>query len=173
MPSAVRTSAISIWKKPIGYEEGLKEFENPFRAYWREPTEANAKPLEGFLNLMATQWQYTHGTRNPDSISPDTWTVDQYFQARPGNKSIQLWLFHDYGSNPPLYPAWQAYFRKHQPPTLVVWGKNDHIQPIAPPYKCDLKTIELHLLDTGHFALEEDGYKIGRPIRLFFDAHVS
>ncbi len=157
------------------YEEGLKEFWLPFRAYWRERTVANAKPLEGFLNLEATKWQYTHGTRNPEAISPDTWTVDQYFQDRPGNKSIQLQLFYDYGSNPPLYPAWQAYFRKHQPPTLVVWGKNDHIFPAdgAHPYKRDLKTIEFHLLDTGHFALEEDGDEIARLIRQFLNAHVS
>ena len=101
--------------------------------------------------------------------------MDQYFQDRPGNKSIQLWLFYDYGSNPPLYPAWQAYFRKHQPPTLVVWGKNDHNFPAdgAHPYKCDLKTIEFHLLDTGHFTLEEDGDGIARLICLLLDAHVS
>ncbi len=156
------------------YAEGLGKFWDPFRAYWKDRTEANAKPLKDFLNLKATKWQYTHGTRNPESISPDTWTVDQYFQDRPGNKEIQLQLFYDYGSNPPLYPAWQAYFRKHQPPTLVVWGKNDTIFPAAGahPYKRDLKTIEIHLLDTGHFALEEDGGEIARHIRRFITTHV-
>lgn len=157
------------------YEEGLKKFWDPFRIYWKQRTEANAKPLKDFLNIGATQWQYTHGTRNPGAISPDTWTTDQYFQDRPGNKAIQLQLFYDYGSNPPLYPAWQAYFRTHQPPTLVVWGKNDFIFPAdgAHPYKRDLKTLEFHLLDTGHFALEEDGDEIARLIRQFLNAHVS
>jgi pimeloyl-ACP methyl ester carboxylesterase len=156
------------------YEEGLKEFWDPFRAYWKERTEVNAEPLKGFLNLGATKWQYTHGTRTPEAISPDTWTTDQYFQDRPGNKAIQLQLFYDYGSNPPLYPAWQAYFRSHQPPTLVVWGKNDFIFPAdgAHPYKRDLKTLEFHLLDTGHFALEEDGDEIARLIRRFLNAHI-
>jgi len=156
------------------YDEGLEKFWDPFRAYWNERTEANAKPLKGFLNIGATKWQYTHGTRNPGAISPDTWTTDQYFQDRRGNKAIQLQLFYDYGSNPPLYPAWQAYFRKHQPPTLVVWGKNDTIFPAsgAHPYKRDLKTLEFHLLDTGHFALEEDGDEIARHIRQFLKRHV-
>ena len=101
------------------YEEGLGDFWAPFRAYWKDRNADNAKPLQGFLNLEATKWQYTHGTRSPQAISPDTWTVDQYFQNRAGNKAIQLQLFYDYGSNPPLYPEWQAYFRLHQPPTLA------------------------------------------------------
>ena len=118
------------------YDEGLKEFWTPFRAYWKDRNDTNAEPLKGFLNLEATKWQYTHGTRNPELISPDTWTTDQYFQDRPGNKEIQLQLFY-YGSNPPLYPEWQAYLRDHQPPTLIVWGKNDYIFPAdgAHPYK--------------------------------------
>lgn len=156
------------------YEEGLREFWKPFRAYWKDRTEKNAEPLRKFLNLGATKWQYTHGVRNPEAISPDNWIVDQYFQDRPGNKEIQLQLFYDYGSNPPLYPQWQAYFRKHQPPTLIVWGKNDHIFPAegAHPYKRDLKNIEFHLLDTGHFALEEDGAVISAHIRRFLNTQV-
>ncbi len=151
------------------YEEGLRQFWDPFRAYWKDRTDKNAAPLKGFLTLAATRWQWTHGTRDEQAISPDTWNVDQYLQDRPGNKDIQLQLFYDYGSNPPLYPEWQAYFRKHQPPTLVVWGKNDQIFPAegAHPYKRDLKTIEFHLLDTGHFALEEDGDFIAARIRAF------
>lgn len=157
------------------YVEGLKGFWDPFRAYWNDRTDANAKPLKGFLNLAATKWQYTHGTRNPELISPDIWTTDQYFQDRPGNKAIQLQLFYDYGSNPALYPEWQAYFRTHQPPTLVVWGKNDVIFPAdgAHPYKRDLKNLEFHLLDTGHFALEEDGDEIARHIRRFLQTNIS
>ncbi len=93
------------------------------------------------LKIDATKWQYTHGARDPTRISPDTWTIDQALLDRPGNKEIQLKLFLDYGSNPPLYPQWQAYFRKYQPPTLIVWGKNDQIFPVegAEPYKRDLK----------------------------------
>lgn len=156
------------------YEEGLRDFWKPFRAYWRDRTEANAAPLKKFLNLEATKWQYTHGVRNTEAISPDNWIVDQYFQDRPGNKDIQLQLFYDYGSNPPKYPAWQAYFREYQPPTLVVWGQNDYIFPAegAHPYKRDLKTIELHLLNTGHFALEEDGAVIAQHMRRFLTKHV-
>ncbi len=157
------------------YEEGLADFWKPFRAYWKNRNAETAKPLEGFLNIGVTKWQYTHGTRNPQAISPDAWTVDKYFLDRPGNKDIQLQLFYDYGSNPPLYPEWQAYFRKHQPPTLLVWGKNDKIFPAegAHPYKRDLKNIEFHLLDTGHFALEEDGITIARLIRSFLGKYVS
>jgi len=157
------------------YEEGLRDFWKPFRAFWKDRNAETAKPLEGFLNIGVTKWQYTHGTRNPQAISPDAWTVDQYFLDRPGNKDIQLQLFYDYGSNPPLYPKWQAYFRKHQPPTLLVWGKNDKIFPAegAHPYKRDLKNLEFHLLDTGHFALEEDGDAIARLIRRFLGKNVS
>jgi pimeloyl-ACP methyl ester carboxylesterase len=156
------------------YDEGLKEFWTPFRAYWKDRNDTNAEPLKGFLNLEATKWQYTHGTRNPELISPDTWITDQYFQDRPGNKEIQLQLFYDYGSNPPLYPEWQAYLRDHQPPTLIVWGKNDYIFPAdgAHPYKRDLKNLEFHLLDTGHFALEEDGELIASLIRKFLNANI-
>ena len=156
------------------YEEGLLKFWDPFRAYWKDRSEKNAEPLKGFLVLKVTKWQYTHGVRNPAAISPDNWLVDQYLLDRPGNKDIQLQLFYDYGSNPPLYPQWQAYLRKHQPPTLVVWGKNDFIFPAegAYPYKRDLKNIEFHLLDTGHFALEEDGDVIASHIRRFLTAQV-
>ncbi len=151
------------------YEEGLREFWEPFRAYWKDRSEKNAEPLKKSLNVGATKWVYTHGVRNPEAISPDNWIVDQYFQDQPGNKAIQLQLFYDYGSNPPLYPEWQAYFRKHQPPTLIVWGKNDQIFPAdgAEAYKRDLKNIEYHLLDTGHFALEEEGDQIAQLIRGF------
>lgn len=151
------------------YEEGLQDFWIPIKAYWKEQSPANADALRGFLTREATQWQYTHGTRNPDAISPDNWNVDQPLLDRPGNQEIQLAMFLSYGSNPPLYPAWQAYLRKHQPPTLIVWGKNDTIFPEsgAHPYKRDLKEVEFHLLDTGHFALEEDGAAIAGLMRDF------
>lgn len=156
------------------YEEGLREFWDPLKAYWRDPGEATAAPLRKVLELDATKWQYTHGVRRPEAISPDNWLIDQYLLDRPGNKAIQLQLFQSYGSNPPRYPEWQAYFRRHQPPTLIVWGKNDHIFPAegAHSYKRDLKNLEFHLLDTGHFALEEDHAIIAGLMRRFLDKHV-
>jgi pimeloyl-ACP methyl ester carboxylesterase len=158
------------------YEEGLPDaFWKPIKTYWRERTPDNAAPLVKSLEVEATRWQYIHGARRPELISPDAWLVDQMFLDRPGNKEIQLQLFYSYGSNPPKYPAWQAYFRRYQPPTLVVWGKNDQIFPEAGahPYKRDLKHVEFHLLDTGHFALEEDGDTIARLMRQFLLRHLS
>jgi len=152
------------------YEEGLREFWNPIRAYWADRSDANAEPLRGFLTLETTQWQYTHGVREPEVISPDNWGHVQPLLDRPGNQEIQLALFYSYGSNPPLYPEWQEYLRTNQPPTLLVWGKNDYIFPEegAHPYKRDLEKLEFHLLDTGHFALEEDGDFIAERIRAVF-----
>lgn len=151
------------------YDEGLREFWIPVKAYWKERSETNATELRKLLTMEGTRWQYTHGMRQPEAISPDNWLVDQTLLDRPGNQEIQLALFYDYGSNPPLYPKWQAYFREHQPPTLIVWGKNDPIFPAegAYPYRRDLKNLEFHLFDTGHFALEEDGAAIAEHIRRF------
>ena len=157
------------------YDEGLREFWEPLKAYWHDKTPENAAALRKLLTLQATKWQYTHGTRDPDAISPDNWNLDQRFLDRRGNQEIQLALFYDYGSNPSLYPKWQEYLRKHQPPTLIVWGKNDHIFPAegAHPYKRDLKHLEFHLLNTGHFALEEDGDAIASAIRNFLAKHIG
>jgi pimeloyl-ACP methyl ester carboxylesterase len=151
------------------YDEGLREFWDPLKAYWSEPNEKNKDALKKFLTVEATRWQYTHGVKNVNAISPDNWLLDQLLLDRPGNKEIQLQLFYDYRSNPPLYPQWQDYFRKYQPPTLVVWGRNDFIFPQegAIPYQRDLKNIEVHLLDTGHFALEEEGELIAELISRF------
>lgn len=151
------------------YDEGLGEFWEPLKAYWSEPDEKNKEALRKLLTIEATQWQYTHGVRNENAISPDNWIIDQSLLERPGNKEIQLQLFYDYRSNPPLYPKWQEYFRKYQPPTLVVWGRNDYIflKEGAIPYQRDLKNIEVHLLDTGHFALEEEGELIAELICRF------
>ena len=151
------------------YDEGLREFWVPLKAYWKDKSPRNEEALRKLLTIDATRWQYTNGVRDLETISPDTWTLDQHFLDRPGNAEIQLALFHSYGSNPPLYPEWQAYFRNHQPPTLIVWGQNDAIFPAegAHPYKRDLKNLDFHLLDTGHFALEEDGAPIAKLIREF------
>ncbi|MBX7221968.1 MAG: alpha/beta hydrolase [Blastocatellia bacterium] len=153
------------------YEEGLGPGFDAIKAYWKDPGDINTTQLRGFLKIEGTKYQYVAGTRNPHHINPDAYTFDQLWLDRPGNDAIQLKLFWDYRTNLLRYPEWQAFFRKHQPPTLVVWGKNDPFFPIAgaEPYKRDLKNIEFHLLDTGHFALEEDGEVIAGYIRAFFD----
>jgi len=158
------------------YEEGIGgEFWNPAKAYWQDRSPENADKLRSFFTLETTKWQYNNGVRNLEAISPDTWNMDQLFLDRPGNDEIQLALLYSYGTNPPLYPQWQEYFRKYQPPTLIVWGKNDDIFPAegAYPYKRDLKDVEFHLLDTGHFALEEEGDAIADHIRRFMTTHVG
>lgn len=157
------------------YEEGLREFWEPIKAYWQDKSPENAEKLKYLFTLEATKWQYTNGVRNLEAISPDTWTIDQHFLDRSGNEAIQLALFYSYGSNPPLYPQWQEYFRKYQPPTLIVWGKNDYIFPVegAYPYQRDLKDVEFHLLDTGHFALEEEGETISNYISQFLASRLQ
>tara|TARA_R110002049_G_scaffold305056_3_gene501075 strand:- start:16551 stop:17513 length:963 start_codon:yes stop_codon:yes gene_type:complete len=158
------------------YEEGIdNEFWNPIKAYWQDRSQENGDSLRSLLTLDATKWQYTHGVRNVETISPDTWGHVQPLLNRPGNQEIQLSLFYSYGSNPPRYPRWQEYFRQYQPPTLIVWGKNDAIFPAAGahPYKRDLKNLEFHLFDTGHFALEEDGAVIATLIEDFLVRELS
>ncbi|NQT12157.1 MAG: alpha/beta hydrolase [Planctomycetes bacterium] len=157
------------------YDEGLREFWKPLKAYWQDKSAKNGDALRGLLTIDATKWQYTHGVRNVERISPDNWNVDQRLLDRPGNQEIQLALFYDYGGNPGRYPKWQQYFRDYQPPTLIVWGKNDHIFPAdgAHPYQRDLKNLESHLLDTGHFALEEDGDRVANLIRGFLAKQVG
>lgn len=157
------------------YDEGLdNDFWKPFKKYWSDPSPVNRDALRGLLTLDATRWQYTHGTRAPAALDAATWTRDQQLLDRPGNVEIQLDLFLDYGSNPARYPAWQAWLRRQQPPTLIVWGRNDTIFPPAgaEPYKRDLRTLETHLLDTGHFALEEDVDVIARLMREFLGRHL-
>ncbi len=152
------------------YDEGIdNDFWVPIKEYWKNRTEEQGDKLRSLLTLEATKWQYTTGVRDLERISPDTWGHVQPLLDRPGNQEIQLALFYSYGSNPPLYPEWQEYLREHQPPTLIAWGKNDLIFPAAGahPYKRDLENLEFHLLDTGHFALEEDGDVIAQLIRDF------
>jgi len=153
------------------YEEGLPETWDPIRAYWADPSTANAEKMRGFLTLEGTKWQFTAGTRDPSQISPDNFWHVQYLLDRPGNAEIQLALFYDYRTNVARYPDWQALFREHQPPALIVWGKNDPLFPEAGahPYKRDLKDVEFHLLDTGHFALEEDLPFIAERMLAFLD----
>jgi pimeloyl-ACP methyl ester carboxylesterase len=151
------------------YEEGLRAFWDPIKAYWAEPSAENGDALRGFLTLEATQWQFTHGVADPAQISPDNYWHVQYLLDRPGNQEVQLEMFYDYGSNVAEYAKWQALFREHQPPALIVWGQNDHIFPPegAHPYTRDLTDVEMHLIDTGHFALETHGALIAEEMRAF------
>jgi pimeloyl-ACP methyl ester carboxylesterase len=159
------------------YDEGIdNEFWAPVKAYWKSPNGKEKRDaLRTLLTYEATKWQYTHGLAHPELVSPDGAAHDQFLLDRKGNDEIQLDLFLSYGSNPPLYPQWQEYFRKHQPPMLVAWGKNDKIFPAAGamPYQRDLKTLEFHLLDAGHFALESHGDKIAMLMREFLGKHVA
>jgi len=170
-----RVTAIVV-QNGNAYDEGLdNEFWAPVKVFWKDKSQANYAKLRPLVELDATKWQYTEGVRDVQHISPDAWTVDQAYLDRPGNKDIQIEMLHNYGSNPGRYPAWQAYFRKYQPPMLIVWGKNDKIFPAAGahPYLRDLPKAELHLLDTGHFALEEDSAAIGAYMRDFLGRTVK
>ena len=151
------------------YEEGLLKFWDPIKKYWGDPTPENRAALYFLSDPKSTKWQYETGVPDTSLLDPTTWLVDQAGLDRPGNLDIQMDLMHSYGTNVPLYPEFQAFFRKYQPPTLIVWGKNDFIFPAegAPPYARDLKNLETHMLDTGHFALETHGEEIGRRIEEF------
>jgi pimeloyl-ACP methyl ester carboxylesterase len=159
------------------YDEGIaNEFWKPLKAYWKEPNSREKREaIRKMVTYEATKWQYLTGAKNTELVSPDGPAHDQFLLDRKGNDEIQLDLFLSYGSNPPLYPSWQAYFREHQPPVLIVWGKNDQIFPPAgaEPYKRDLKTLEFHLLDAGHFALETNGDEIAGLMRDFLGKHVK
>ncbi|HET9983713.1 MAG TPA: alpha/beta hydrolase [Longimicrobiales bacterium] len=151
------------------YEEGLTEFWDPIKAYWADGSDAHRRALAGFVAPETTKLQYTDGVADVTRISPDNWVHDQALLDRPGNADIQMDLFYDYRTNVQLYPEIQAYFREHQPPTLIVWGKNDKIFPAegAHPYRRDLPDAEFYLLDTGHFALEDKADEMVPLIRDF------
>lgn len=157
------------------YEEGVTEtFRKLLGPLWENRTGATEKPVLDLFELEGTKFQYQHGARNPDGMNPDAWTHDQYGLDRPGNKLIQLDLQANYHTNLSQYDTWHAYFRKHQPPTLVVWGEGDPLFGVegAKAYKRDLNDIEVHLLNTGHFALEEDAEIIAGHIQRFLKAKV-
>jgi pimeloyl-ACP methyl ester carboxylesterase len=151
--------AFLIVQNANAYEEGLPDsFWAPARALWNEPSPANFQKIrDAAMSGEALKWNYTHGVGEIERISPDSWLIQEALLNRPGNKDIMVDLLYDYRTNLDRYPEWQAYFREHQPPTLIVWGRNDVIFPAsgAYPYKNDLKRIDFNLLDTGHFALEE------------------
>lgn len=149
------------------YVEGINmEAFSPVQPFWADWNAETEKPVRGFLAAETTKFQYTHGVRDLSAISPDAWHHDQTLLDRPGNDRIQLSLLHDYQNNVSLYSEWQEYLRKYQPPTLITWGKNDPFftEAGARAYLKDVPNAELHLLDTGHFALEEGSSEIASLI---------
>ena len=157
------------------YQEGLQSFWDPLRAYWADGAADKREALRSLLTLGVTKFQYTDGIKDVSRIDPANWIYDQVFLDRPGNSEIQLDLFYDYRTNVELYPQFQAFFRQHQPPTLIVWGANDTIFPAegARAFKRDLPHAELHLLDTGHFAFEDKGDEILPLMRDFLHRNLS
>ena len=158
------------------YQEGLSpEGWGPTFEYWRGKTsELEAAITSQVFSAEGLKWQYTHGTRNPESILPDNWNLDIAKFSREGQHRMQLDLVYDYQNNLKLYPTWQKYLRDNQPPMLITWGKNDAFfpEPGAEAYKRDVKNIDYNILDTGHFALEEEGEFIINKMRNFLTKSV-
>jgi pimeloyl-ACP methyl ester carboxylesterase len=136
---------------------------------WTDRTPEVEARLRSFFEMPVTRKQYLEGVPDPSLVSPDAWEHAQWGMDRPGNKELQFELHANYGSNVARYDEWHAYFRKHQPPALVVWGKGDFVFAVAgaEAYRKDLKKAELHLLDAGHFALETHAAEIAGHIRRF------
>ena len=156
------------------YEEGLSDGWDPIRTYWKDPSQANRDALRAFLKPETTVWQYTHGVSDATKVSPDGYSLDDFYLARPGAHELQLDLFGDYKSNVALYPEFQAYFRKHKPPFLAAWGKNDpfFLPPGAEAFKRDMPDADVRFFDTGHFALETHCDQIAAAIRSFLSRHL-
>ena len=152
------------------YDGGLLEFWDPIKKYWEDRSAENEAGVVFLVGLEATKWQYHNGVADVSLVDPTAWLVDQHGLDRPGNGYVQLDMLFDYRTNVPLYPQFQQFFRDYQPPTLIVWGKNDFIFPAAGAelYKKDLKNLETHFLDTGHFALETHCDQIKNLIARFF-----
>ena len=152
------------------YIEGIGAAFDPMRPFWANRNAETEKPVRDLLKKETTIFQYTHGTKDISRISPDSYTFDQLFLDRPGNDAIQLNLLHNYQSNLTLYDGWHEFFRNRQPKTLIVWGKNDPFFTVegARAYLRDIPKAELHLLDTGHFALEDSSEFIARQIIKLF-----
>src|SRR5712691_12666422 len=148
------------------YEEGLSDGWNPIRAYWQDPSEANREALRAFLKPETTVWQYTHGVPDATTVSPDGYSLDNFYLSRPGADEVQLDLFGDYKSNVALYPTFQNYFRTHKPQFLAVWGKNDpfFLPRGAEAFRRDIPGARIRFFDTGHFALETHAKEIAAAI---------
>lgn len=151
------------------YNEGLGDALKPLVEYIKNPNEETEKAARGLLTLEGTKWQYTDGAEDASKISPDSYSLDQYYLDRPGNDQIQLTLFRNYATNLPLYDSWHEYFHKYQPATLIISGKNDKLftAPGAIAFSKDIKDAQISLLNGGHFALEEHHEEAARLIKTF------
>lgn len=150
------------------YMEGLTPaVAGVFMPLWEKGDETGARQM---LLAETTKMQYTAGARQPDTLNPDAWTLDQAVLDRLGSAERQMALFNDYRHNVPLFDVWQTYFRDHQPKTLVAWGRGDPFfgVPGAEAFRRDLKDVRVELLDSGHFALEEDAAQIAALIKQTF-----
>jgi pimeloyl-ACP methyl ester carboxylesterase len=168
-----RVTAI-ISQNGNAYEEGLGDAWDPIRKYWASPTAANREVLrQNILTREGTRWQYTHGVSDPESVPPESYTLDAALLERLPNKEIQLDLFLDYASNVALYPKFQEYFRKSRPPLLAIWGKNDpfFIPAGAEAFRKDLPNARIQFLDTGHFAIETHVVEIAVAMKEFLAAN--
>jgi pimeloyl-ACP methyl ester carboxylesterase len=163
-----RVTAI-ITQNGNAYVEGLSDGWNPIRAYWKEPSQANRDALRALLTPETTYWQYTTGVRDTSLVSPDGYNLDNYYMTRPGAHDVQLDLFLDYASNVEMYPNFQEYFRRYQPPLLAVWGKGDpfFLPAGAEAFRRDMRSAKIMFFDTGHFALETHCDEIALAIRDF------
>lgn len=163
-----RVTAI-ISQNGNAYEEGLSDGWNPMRTYWEDASPTNRNALRAFLTPETTRWQYTHGVPDPSAVSPDGYSLDDFYLSRPGQDDIQLDLFGDYKSNVRLYPTFQTYLRDHKPKLLAVWGRNDpfFLPAGAEAFRRDVPDAIVRFLDTGHFALETHAIEIAAEIRDF------
>jgi pimeloyl-ACP methyl ester carboxylesterase len=150
------------------YKEGLGAKWAGIAQYWADP-KAHPQVFDAFVSLTATEQRHTLGTSHPERYNPDTWTDEYAHLSRPGQGEIQADLLYDYRTNVASYPAWQAWLREHRPPVLVVWGRNDpsFIAPGAEAFERDLPDADIHLLDAGHFALDEKNDEIASLILAF------
>ena len=151
------------------YNEGLGDALKPLVDYIQNPNPETEKTVRFFLSFDANKWLHTDGAEDLSNISPDSYTIDQYYLDRPGNDEIQLTLFRNYGTNLSLYEDWHSYFRKYQPPALVISGKNDKlfVTAGAEAFKNDIKDAQIRLLNGGHFVLEEKHAEAASLIRSF------
>jgi pimeloyl-ACP methyl ester carboxylesterase len=154
------------------YQEGLGAKWSGIAQYWADP-KAHPEVFDTFVSFAANEQRHRLGTSHPERYNPDTWTDEYVHLSKPGQREIQAALLYDYRTNVASYPAWQAWLREHRPPVLVVWGRNDpsFIAPGAEAFKRDLPDAEIHLLDAGHFALDEKNDDIARLILEFLTRH--
>jgi pimeloyl-ACP methyl ester carboxylesterase len=152
-PDRVRALVI---QNANAYEEGLGAKWAGIARYWADPA-AHPEQVDAFTSFEGTNQRHIAGSPHPERYNPDTWTDEYAILSRPGEREIQAALLYDYRTNVASYPKWQAWLREHRPPTLVVWGRYDpsFIAPGGEAYRRDLPDAEIHLLDAGHFALDE------------------